>query len=402
MKPYWNRYHEEQGELADAGGSAVEITDKPAVDDDKPPPGMLDAINEGLKYTEPKDGEAVITDPKLKAEADAKVKAGADVKVAADAAAKTRADELAAMSETDRAAAVAADKKKDADADALAAADAKKADEAKKNRPLAELELTEAEKKVLKKETQARFGEVLTRLKDTTANFEKLQKDHSTVAAARDSMLGILDETGTTPEQLSNLLAFSAAINSGTRQGLTEALALLESNRVGIMRMLGKEGPGYDPLKERGHEDLDKDVEEGAITRARALEIVAARNERARVNQRESGERQRAEGNQRSEQAVNTALNAIDKWAKDKASGDLDYKEKEPRVTAEITAIIREGKIAPDLWLSTIERMYNLVSVTKAPVMQEQQPLRPKGAKAGGAKPASMLDAVNQGLNYSK
>jgi hypothetical protein len=45
--------------------------------------------------------------------------------------------------------------------------------------------------------------------------------------------------------------------------------------------------------------------------------------------------------------------------------------------------------------------LYSTISVTKAPVVNLNAPLRPNGAKPGAKAPNNMLDAIKSGLGYS-
>jgi len=57
----------------------------------------------------------------------------------------------------------------------------------------------------------------------------------------------------------------------------------------------------------------------------------------------------------------------------------------------------------PNLWLSTLQMMYEGIEIQKAALAsgKQNQPLRPSGATPGAKAPNSMLEAINQGLGYA-
>lgn len=277
-----------------------------------------------------------------------------------------------------------------------------KVPEQPKAKTLDELQLTAVEKKAMHAKTQARFQEVFSTLKERTAEVERLTSERKGLAEARDTILGVLEETHTSNDELANLLEWNRLIKEGTSESMGRALQVLEVQRTALLKLLGREAPGFDPLE--AHKDLQDDVEEARITRERALEIASHRTDKSRADGKAAAEaralsasRQDAESRSAASQGALAKINA---WASKVAGEDIDYKAKEGRVLAAIAGIVT--KYPPALWLQTIQMLYESLPVAveaKLPA-SGNGPLRPSGAKGGGPAPNSMLEAISQGLGY--
>jgi hypothetical protein len=79
----------------------------------------------------------------------------------------------------------------------------------------------------------------------------------------------------------------------------------------------------------------------------------------------------------------------------------VDYKKKEEILLKQVERI--QKHFPPALWRAQVELMYDNIQVLPTPAVPQRaahQPLRPNAAGGGKPKPKSMLDAINQGLNY--
>lgn len=273
-----------------------------------------------------------------------------------------------------------------------------------KARTAAELDLKPEEKKALGAKAQARFGEVIGALKERETAIATLTAQMKPLQQARADIQGILHETNTTPEQLSAYLEYNRMRQSGNAQELETALAFIERQRAQLYAALGREpqGGGIDLLQ--GFDDLKKAVEDDEMTRERALELARLRrNEAARTQaaQRQQNQQRTAQTQQQQyQQASNKALGDIEAWTAQLQKGDLDYKAKEDKLLAEIDEVVKN--YPPAQWLPTLKLLYKGIAIQKASsVPGGPRPLRPSGAKAGDKAPASMLDAINQGLGYA-
>lgn len=382
-KPWWQVYMNEATDGTEggaSGGAAEGDADAEGGDASGEPAGepkdMLEAINRGL------DGKTE-TASTLSAEE----QAAADAKAAEEKAEKELAEKVAAGDP----AAIAA----------KAEADAKKAAEAAKPKDLKTLELTDADKKMMKAATATRYNEVLTIAKTERARADAAEARASTLAESRDAILGVLEQTQTSDEDLVQLLEFNRLTKTGKPEDLKAALGVVNAQRAHLMKALGVAGDGYDPLQE--HPDLLKDVEDQKITQERALELVA--NRRAEALRRAGETKAKTAEDKAAQQAEqqSNAIASIEKWGLDKARTDIDYKAKEPTITARIEQIVRD--YPPHLWLKTIENVYAAIVVSKpaaAANVGGGKPLRPSGAKPGGAAPSSMSEAIDQALGYAK
>lgn len=351
---------------------------------------MADAISQGLGYTEKPPGTEGATAGQTPEE-----------KAAAKAAADTQAAEALAVKQRDEKAAAG-------DPDAIKAkqdAEAKAKAEAAKPKDLKTLELTEADKRVMKGKTAERYNEVLTIAKAERVRAETAERNAVALSGSRDAILSVLKETNTTQEDLGNLLEFNRLLKSGKPEDMETALKVVTNQRLALLKALGREGDGHDPLTEFA--DLLQDVEDQKITRERALELAAVRKRDA-ITQANSDATSRAQQSEQQRKdahvkAVNDGLASIDTWTAGIAKADIDFKAKEAILLPRIEGIIRA--YPPNLWLQTIKTVYDSIVVTKAaPPLPNSgnTPLRPSGAKPGGPAPTTMNEAIDQGLGYAK
>lgn len=401
---WWRKYQDETaGDGTDAGGgaAAAEAGGEAAAGGEVAPPDKQESaaagtaknvdpmqaeIDKALGYEPGKDGKAV-ADPKKaeedKAAADAKAKQEADAKAVKDRDAKAAAGDQEAIR-------------------AKAAADAKAKADAAKPKDLKALELTPEEKKAMAPKTAARYQEVLTAVKTERAAREAAEAKVQGLAEARDAIVSVLKETNTSDDDLAQLLEYNRLTKSGRPEDLDAALKVVNSQRLALLKALGRPGDDYDPLQDPANKDLAADVEDQKITRERALELAASRRREAIAKGSETRATAQQEKVKQLHAAMDTANNEIDLWCADMARTDIDYKAKERILGARIDKIVADNP--PDKWLPLIKSMYELITVPKAAVLpkKEDQPLRPGGPKPGGPAPKDMAEAIDQGLGYSK
>lgn len=402
VRPWWHVFREETpGDGGDAGGGAA----GDAGDGGGAPAGgdagggepsataskdMLAAINAGLGY-EKKDGEG--SDTKGTKEPSAEEKAAAQK--AAEEAAKKDLEAKAAAGDAAAKAKIEEDRK---------AAEAA-AREAKKPKDLTALGLSDAEKKAMKQDTQRRFNDVLEIAKTERTRAEQAERVATELQAARDGLMQVLRESGTTDTDIANFVQFHQLYRSNDRRALEVALQVVDSQRTSLLKRLGRDAPGFDAIAD--FPDLVADVEEQRVTRERALEIANARRvqaaETAKAEAARRANAHRGETQAAFEKARDGALTAIDDWTARTAATDLDFKAKEATILPRIEQIVRE--YPPHLWLPTIKTVYESIVVQKPQPNQDlggHKPLRPSGAKPGAPAPTSMAEAIDQGLGYAK
>ena len=277
--------------------------------------------------------------------------------------------------------------------------------QAPKPKTAAELDLKPEEKKALGPKSQQRFQEVIGALKAHEATITKQAADIKSLGEARDAILGVMEETRTTQDQLVGYLQFNAMLTSGDPKQLESALQMVEQQRVAIYKALGREpeGGGVDLLAE--FPDLVEKVRESQITREDALELANARRERTAREQAAQRQQQHQRSSQQTaeqqKKAHDDALTSIDGWTAELSRSDLDYKAKEDKLLAKIPEVVKN--YPPNQWLPTLKLLYEGIVIPKAsaaPGGKQSQPLRPSGAKPGAKAPASMKEAIDQGLGY--
>jgi hypothetical protein len=263
-----------------------------------------------------------------------------------------------------------------------------------KAKTAAELELKPEEKKALGAKAQARFSEVITTLKSRETEIATLNEQMVPLREARDAITSILAETKTTPDQLSGYLEFNRMLNSGDPKDMENALKLIESQRVAIYKILGREpeGGGVDLLAD--FPDLKDKVNEAQITREAALELAAGRRAKAAAEARTKQEQSQQNNAAEVKKAQDKGLADITSWASGLAKTDIDYKAKEEKLLEQVDEVIKT--YPPNQWLATLKLLYQGIAVTKAApvVTKKEQPIRPTGAKPGAKAPQNMFEAM--------
>lgn len=274
---------------------------------------------------------------------------------------------------------------------------------APKPKTSAELDMKPEQLKMLKPETQMRFREVIGALKAHESTIAKQGENIKVLTEARDTILGVLEETHTTQEELAGYLEFNAMVKSGDPKQLEAAIGFVEKQRAALYKAIGKEpaGGGIDLLAD--FPDLKQQVENEDITRQVALELAASRRDKAAAAEAERQKRTQQQGEKQSKEqfakSVNEAADAIESWAVGVSKSDIDWKAKESILLERIEEVKKQ--YPPRLWLPTLKLMYEGIVVEKAPAKSGPQPLRPSGAKTGDKQPGSMLEAINSGLGYA-
>lgn len=280
-----------------------------------------------------------------------------------------------------------------------------KAAAAPKAKTSTELALTKEQLAVLKPEARARFQEVISTLKAHEGTIAKQTETIKNLGEARDAILGVMEETHTSQDQLAAYLEFNALLQSKDPKDLESALQMVEDQRTALYQALGREpeGGGVDLLAD--FPDLKEQVENEDITRKAALEIAKGRREEARrqAEARQQQDQQRTQQQTEAERkkAGEKALGEIQSWTAGLEKSDLDYKAKEDRLLPQVQGVLKE--YPPHLWLPTLKRMYEGIVIQKPATTgdRQQRPLRPSGARPGAPAPASMQEAIDQGLGYA-
>lgn len=266
-----------------------------------------------------------------------------------------------------------------------------------------DFQISDEEKKVWKQETQRRFNELRGYAKAQQVEVERLVRENTALAGARKNMMDVFEEAHIEPEDLAPLLEYNKKLKTGDLAG---ALKIVNEARVGILKAMGKEEPGVDLLDD--FPDLKGKVAENEMGRDAALEVANSRRREQAAERDRHDQAERERNDQSGVRARETALGEIDKWCKEAAKGDIDYKAKEQKIMAKgadgtsmLDGILKD--YPPNLWLPTLRRLFSTIEVVKAalPGNGGGEPLRPSGAKPG-AKVYNELtaDALRAGLGY--
>ena len=257
----------------------------------------------------------------------------------------------------------------------------------------------------LKEKSAARFRELAgykTAIKEAGIEPADLPNIVARAKFADDLESAIVD-TGATPEQYGAAIRYLALVNGGP-DGMLKAYEVMQAEMATLAKALGKEAPGvHDPLAE--FPDLREDVENGDMTRKRALEIAEYRARGALVQ----GQQQQAQQQQAQQAAVTQAVRSLDAIGARLKSSDPQYAAKVEALQPAI-ALIRE-RCPPSEWAAQFEAAYARLSL---PAYAAPQPaaatLPPPGpvravAPSGvvhSPEPRSAMEALEMGLAMAK
>jgi len=265
-------------------------------------------------------------------------------------------------------------------------------------------ELSEEELARLSERTQKRFRELVEQRRSAESKVQQFQMELDALkpkAQRMDELLGYMQTNGIAPEHLNNALGIVSMINRGDYQS---ALPVLENLVQQIRHAAGEILPP----------DLQREVQLGYITEARAKELHKARlsEHRAREMAQMQAQQTAAERHQQQLQTlVNSAASAADEWSREQAKSDPDWNLKQDRITEKVELELhRRLQMGPENYPRTREEVRALLDQCRKQVEDEIRRYRPaprpsKPFPTGGnasphsaAKPKSLMDAVNMAL----
>jgi hypothetical protein len=268
---------------------------------------------------------------------------------------------VAKVSEPAAAAAPAAEKKDEAKTDGTdpAAAPAAPAKEKTDDEKRAEAVETEIKTLGLKEKTAERFRELSKR--PTTEEVEKQLAPLRAQAEKAEQWTEILVDSTARPEQLSSALGYLKAINSGDPIAMGKAYDVMLEEMKWLAGQLGREVPGLvDPLE--AHADLKKQVDDGELPRANALEIARHRTESTRIRERDTRTAEQRSAEQRQTESVNQAIAAISALGKElRAANAAEYAAKLPLLKPHLE--FAKENLAPEQWVPYVRHQYGLLKV---------------------------------------
>lgn len=258
----------------------------------------------------------------------------------------------------------------------------------------------------LKEKSAARFREMASEIKQLAPIREQLKaagvEDFAELprvverAKAADDLIGMVQDTGATPDQYGMSLDYLKLANAASRgdtKAAEQALELVMAEAATWAKALGRELPGvHDPLA--GHDDLAEAVEQGDMDRKHALELAAAR-ERAQTIQQHQ---QQTSQQQQVEAAQQQARQQLVQWDQQMAQ-DPAYQAKRPMLDAMVRNI--RATLPPDQWLAATQQAFASIPdvPTPAPRAPAPSPVRPGGPR-GGLAPKK-FESVEDALDFA-
>ena len=220
-------------------------------------------------------------------------------------------------------------------------------------------------------------------------------------AQAADDLIGMVSDSGASPEQYGQTLDYLSLINKGVggdRQSAERAFEIAQREVQNLATLLGKEVPGvHDPLD--AHEDLREEVERTDITRKRALEIAASRQQQT-VSTAQQRQQQEVQAGQQAETQGKAALQQFDQQM---ASSDPTYAAKRPQLNS-LVSFIRKT-LPVDQWIAATQQAYATIPTPAAPAPARAPALpRPGPIRGGNTRPVMVpttddpMEAMMQGI----
>lgn len=282
--------------------------------------------------------------------------------------------------------------------------------------PVAEPELTDEEK--AEAELKAQEQELGIRTQKASARFRELNEVAKQVEPlqARVAELERPAEFWNHTEQflqandldldtMGRALTMAAGIRSSDFSVLEKTAAGLEVELKAVYQKLGREGGGYDPLREPGNQDIALALEDGDISRARALELAAARTKVSHYEGSQQRAQEQAQQSQAFEQARGHAVEELNSLGDEYASIDPRFAEKAAILEPVMKTLF--AKTPPNQWAGLYREAYKGVRLPDAPAVPRaapalrNQPLRTATLPAsavGDPEPAGMEDVMNLAL----
>jgi len=270
--------------------------------------------------------------------------------------------------------------------------------------PVDPLVLTDEEKRQLTERAQRRFHELATLAKTAKGETEGLQTKLAEIepkAQRMDELSSFMQKHEIAPEHLNNALGLTAMINRGD---YASAIPALENLLSQVKNAAGEVLPP----------DLQREVDLGYITEARAKELRKAKlaSERATQTAQKTEQRTTDERQQRETAAIlDTVTKAADAWSAEQATSDPDWNQKSDLVTdAMETALRRAG---PEKYPRTEKDVRALLAEVKQDVEAKIRRFRPtpkpidnvtgrSPSPRSAAAPKSMLEAIDVGLESAR
>ncbi len=247
----------------------------------------------------------------------------------------------------------------------------------------------------LKQKAADRMRELHSQAKELAPLKEALEKAGITDVASlpqlveraktAEEMVNLVVETGANAEQYARALDYLAASTAASAGNLDAAEKLWEyltGEMAVVGRMLGREVPGIvDPLA--AHADLRDEVDDGNITRARALELAKARDNEAAAKARQAQAAERTSAGHAQQQAIQQGKESLNALGARLLEADPEgYNAKAPYLVAKLREIAT--KFPPHQWAEQGAIAYAAIKLPAKPAQAPGAgfnggPVRPTG-----------------------
>jgi hypothetical protein len=296
----------------------------------------------------------------------------------------------------------------DADEPVVAADDATPAADAKPDAPAVDSEKAKVDEQIadinkalkeggsnpLSKKSEEHFRKLAAR--PTPEAVEAIVAPLRAQAAVAQSWSNVIEETGATKQQVEASFGIIKALNSKDPAQMSQAADALFSEVKNLFTQLGRELPGVvDPLAE--HKDLIDEIDNGDLTRARALEIARDRAMKKR------GEEFQASNSSRQEfdNALKQATNDLGALATQLKGMDPQFSAKLPY----LQPILDEIKVSvhPSKWTEKVRAAYmKIPNIPTAPAPAAAAPVARAPITAQPMRATGSGAAVVQTRKFSK
>jgi hypothetical protein len=249
----------------------------------------------------------------------------------------------------------------------------------------------------LKGKAETRFREMAGTIKTQAQELEPLRADAERGRRWEEMVLN----TKAPPEQFGNALGYLAAVNSGDPAQMNKAFDTMVNELGWLAQQLGRELPGVvDPLA--AHQDLAQEVQNGYITKDRALELARVRATDARRTEADQRNKQEDEQKRVYDQSMSDVAALNNKLKAE----DPDFDRKFQLLLPTLDVI--RNNTPPAQWVDAIQRAWKLVPALPpiapppaAPVRPRvgAMPVRPTGASQSMQRqPKSDIEAFDMGV----
>ncbi len=256
-------------------------------------------------------------------------------------------------------------------------------------------------------------GKTRERIEYLTSSVKSVTAERDTARQQLDTFTQAIRETNAPPEVFARHVEVLRLMNSADPAEQAQAVKFLRAAADNLAGAIGEDVPGKNPLE--GHQDLIDDVEDGDLSRERAIEIARARNKEKAAGDRNGRATQQTEAKRVYEAQAETArveLNAL----------GIELARQDPTGFGWKTALIKpeairlKNSIPPTQWVAWYKQKYasyeGLAPRAAAPSVGDggrqrvpagtgqRQPMRPRQGAGGApfAEPKSLAEAVEFGI----